>query len=134
VSDLSIQFDPEPMAPASARRVLGRIEGLDRTTLDTARLLVSELVTNSYRHGDLGADDAIELTVRCRPDRLHIEVADPGCGFGPRGLEGDPSPASERGWGLRIVEKLSDRWGVLTNGRTVVWFDVLRDGAGSEAN
>ena len=44
-------------------------------------LLVSELVTNSVRHGGLRPDQEIELTVQASPNHLRVEVAEPGEGF-----------------------------------------------------
>jgi anti-sigma regulatory factor (Ser/Thr protein kinase) len=43
--------------------------------LEQATLLVSELVTNSVRHGSLRPDQEIELIVVTSPQRLRVEVA-----------------------------------------------------------
>jgi serine/threonine-protein kinase RsbW len=50
----------------------------------TVRLLISELVTNSVRHG--GPDEAgdIELSVAASSEAVRIEVADSGRGFAVR--------------------------------------------------
>lgn len=84
-------------------------------------LLVSELVTNSYRHAGLVEGDAIRLRVLLDGGTLRIEVAD-------RGMAGSPSirdPDPDGGWGLRIVSELSDRWGVESGpAGTTVWFEL----------
>jgi len=128
VKDMTLKLRAEPQAPSVARRVLGRLPGLDAAMLETARLLISELVTNSYRHGKLERDDDIELTISSQPDRLHVEVLDYGAGFDQDDVSSnDPNRSSgENGWGLRIVQQLSDRWGVEDNGRTLVWFDLMK--------
>jgi anti-sigma regulatory factor (Ser/Thr protein kinase) len=90
---------------------------------DVAELLVSELVTNAYRHGRQPA--ALRM-VRC-PGGLLVEVSDSGAGM-PRLAAA--APDSESGRGLRLVEALADRWGVRTRpGGKAVWFR-LADTAG----
>src|SRR5713101_5063483 len=97
---------------------------LEAEMLDQATLLVSELVTNSVRHGGLRPDQEIELTVEASPQRLRVEVAEPGDGFdvehAPRPRQDDP----EGGWGLFLVDSLSSAWGVEGNGVTRVWFEM----------
>jgi anti-sigma regulatory factor (Ser/Thr protein kinase) len=61
--------------------------------------------------------------MRAGPDTLHVEVSDPGVGFERRRLS--PNPVDEgSGYGLRIVDRLADRWGVSGKRGTVVWFDI----------
>jgi anti-sigma regulatory factor (Ser/Thr protein kinase) len=97
---------------------------LEADLLDRATLLVSELVTNSVRHGGLRPDQEIELTVRASPERLRVEVAEAGTGF-----EVEPGPRPRRagpagGWGLYLVDRLASAWGVESNGLTKVWFEM----------
>ena len=98
---------------------------------ENAQLLVSELVTNSVRHGGLPADASVEFSVRASAETLMVEVADAGRGFNgtlslPRVAAGTASPS---GWGLFLVEQIADRWGaVQQDGETRVWFE-LRPGA-----
>jgi len=90
-------------------------------TLENLRLLVSELVTNAYRHGGLGAGQQIELRAWVRHGRIRVEVVDPGSGFRrPR----EPTPTEDSGWGLYLVEHIADRWGVDAGGTTCVWFEL----------
>jgi anti-sigma regulatory factor (Ser/Thr protein kinase) len=97
---------------------------LEADLLDRATLLVSELVTNSVRHGGLRPDQEIELTVEASPQHLRVEVAEPGEGFqvasGPRPRREGPAG----GWGLYLVDRLSSAWGVESNGVTKVWFEM----------
>ena len=96
----------------------------DRVTasvLDSARLLASELVTNSVLHS--GVPDGGELMVRVRVwrDVCRLEVEDPGRDgvIAPR----PPDPARGGGMGLNLVRMLSERWGVVraADGPTRVW-------------
>ena len=119
-TEIARHLPPRPEAAASARRAL---DGLtlppDRVAL--VRLLVSELVTNSIRHGALDADQPVRLTARVTGDRVRVEVADAGAGFAPR--SGGPQPRKD-GWGLVLLDALAERWGVEQSGATTVWFEV----------
>jgi len=118
---LSLAGGPE--AAVTARRALGRLRSdLDGPTLESLRLLVSELVSNAVRHA--GAPNVDLLVMVTRPS-VRVEVADPGPGFEPEGRRRDQDP--EGGWGLFLVASLADRWGVAREGsRTRVWFELER--------
>jgi len=91
--------------------------------IDDIRILVSELVTNSYKHAGLRGRDAAILTIDKDPDRIRICVEDGGQGF--RGLVPKRLPRDRAsGWGLTIVDRMADRWGVIENGSTIVWFEI----------
>jgi anti-sigma regulatory factor (Ser/Thr protein kinase) len=120
-----VQLPFTEQAPAAARRSLDRLEGeLDPGGLETMRLLVSELVTNSVRHARLEDDGWINLSVEENPRALRVAVTDPGVGFEER--PGPPQPGDPSGWGLHLVEQLADRWGVSRDGETMVWFEIDR--------
>jgi anti-sigma regulatory factor (Ser/Thr protein kinase) len=116
--------------PADARSIPAARRALDGLGLvagdrkDDVRLLVSELVTNSIRHGRLGADQNIELRLSFVEGCIRVEVRDPGIGF--RFAPPPPAGSFSRGWGLRLVEKIADRWGTSARGdpQTVVWFEM----------
>ena len=124
-------------AAAAARRALEVLaEHVERNCLQDARLLLSELVTNSVRHAGVGGESSIGLALRLTPDRLSVAVSDPGPGFVPEITA--PGIDQEGGRGLFIVDQLADRWGVgdspFTPPRgarsdgpgTVVWFEIRR--------
>jgi anti-sigma regulatory factor (Ser/Thr protein kinase) len=120
---LDLRLSPGPRAPAEARRSLGASLGrVDQDLLGKLRLLVSELVSNSVRHAGLQEDDLIRLSVWESAGRVRVEVTDPGGGFRPR--VPDPDPFNPTGWGLYLVDRLADRWGVASDGETRVWFEV----------
>jgi anti-sigma regulatory factor (Ser/Thr protein kinase) len=120
---LSLKLDRGPNAAAKARRGLARLRGdLDAPLLETLRLLVTELVTNSVKH--TGAD-TVKLTVVVGNSAVLTEVTDAGPGFDPD-TKGTPS-ADHTGWGLFLVERLAERWGVERDGNgTKVWFELRR--------
>ena len=115
-----------PEAAAEARHALAAINLTDGRERDV-RLLVSELVTNAVRHANLAPGDAILLVIDLGDRVLRVEVHDPGGGFVPRAPA--PDPARPSGWGLYLVEELADRWGVDSDERTLVWFELDRPAA-----
>lgn len=123
---IRVQIAGDNDAAARARAELSRLRTmLDDPVLENIRLLVTELVTNSVRHARA---TKIELMVLTSRTRVHVEVANPGGGFEPR-----PSGPedSESGWGLFLVDRLSDDWGVTQgNGADYqrVWFELARTG------
>ncbi len=112
-------------APRSARRALDRLsESLPREILDSLQLLASELVTNSVRHAArlTGRADPIDVRVVATARTVRLEVSDRGPGFDPQ--PETPTVHSESGWGLYLVEKVADRWGVLNGPITRVWLEI----------
>jgi anti-sigma regulatory factor (Ser/Thr protein kinase) len=120
---ISVQFEAGPSAAAWARNALVAIHPhVDAEPMADIRLLVSELVTNSVRHSDMAAHDTVGLDVVVDGDTIHVQVCDTGTGFEPTPRKAGQSKAG--GWGLYLVERLADRWGVRSNGFTRVWFEI----------
>lgn len=112
--------------PAARRFVRDLMNDSDTVAdLDTASLLVTEIVTNAVLH----AIAPMTLHVEVTADVVRIEVRD-GSQLPPRVHAFSPTAATGRG--LRLLENLADRWGVRPEpGRgKVVWFEV---GASSES-
>lgn len=125
---IDLKLRATPGAVPDARRALDALDDqVSPQTLDDLRLLVSELVTNSVRHADLTESQAIELKVKLMPETVRVEVNDQGSGFQPtpRTAQSD----DQSGWGLYLVSRLSDRWGVTSDGVTRVWFELDRNRA-----
>lgn len=117
-----------PEAAAEARHALGDIaDVLPGGRARDVRLLVSELVTNAVRHANLDHGDQILLVIELVANHLRVEVHDPGGGFVP--TSPSPDPARPSGWGLYLVAELADRWGVESDERTLVWFELDRAAA-----
>jgi len=86
------------------------------------RLMVSELVANSVRHGGARTGrDSIDLTVFVRTSLMRVECSDPVGGF--------EVPASPDGYGLSIIDLLSSDWGVRYGSAGSVWFEYSRNGS-----
>ena len=115
-----------PGAPAIARRAV-TVALADRTdppALANARLLTSELVTNSVRHSGMPAGDELVVRLRMWDDGCRVEVEDSGRDGAIAPQPPDPSRAD--GMGLNVVQTLSERWGLVraAEGPTRVWAQV----------
>jgi anti-sigma regulatory factor (Ser/Thr protein kinase) len=126
--ELNVDIARDIQAPARARRAVRRLgEDLDPALIDDVMLLVSELITNSVKYGGEGE---LQLAVRSDgAEHVRIEVIDQGSGFVPTARDRPKSEAG--GWGLHLVEELTDRWGV-HEGSTHVWFEIDRREAGAD--
>ena len=122
------RFVPEPQAARAARRALEPlVPELSASVLSTVRLLTSELVTNSILHAGMGGNGLIQMDVDLDAARIRITVRDTGPGFEPP--IGLPSPTSQDGRGIFIVDALADRWSIEDSARTSVWFEIDRQRA-----
>jgi anti-sigma regulatory factor (Ser/Thr protein kinase) len=116
-----------PQAAHAARSVVeGFVAGLSSPLqpelYDDLRLLVSELVTNSVRHGGVTELAAVTLRLSIGEHVIRVEVEDSGPGFVPRAPA--PSPDRTSGFGLVLVEQLTSRWGVDVSGPVRLWFEI----------
>jgi anti-sigma regulatory factor (Ser/Thr protein kinase) len=105
--------------PVARRFVRARlVEGL--ADVDTATLLVSEVVTNAILH----AHTPVTLTVEVADEVVRVAVRD-GSPAPPRINTFPPTAATGRG--MLLLDRLAKRWGVDHDpgtGGKVVWFEV----------
>jgi anti-sigma regulatory factor (Ser/Thr protein kinase) len=97
----------------------GRVS--DRVLSD-AKLLVSELVTNSVRHSGELPGAPVHVSAGTVDGVVRMEVGDDG-------LDGDvtrrrPSPDGSSGMGLNLLDAIATRWGVTHVDGTQVWFEL----------
>ncbi len=124
VAEIDVRLVPKPEVVTDARHALDQLADLlPPEKLEEVRLVVSELVTNSILHAGLSPDDQISLTVTVSGGSVRGRVCDPGQGF-EAPSEPRPRPHLKGGWGLPIVEMISDRWGVERNRHACVWFEI----------
>ena len=115
-ASITVTLPRDHGAPGQARALLREYaDGLDRARLDTAVLLISELVTNAVLHGT----GEIRLSIDVGNHDARFSVGDEGSGTPVV----RPEPGPDGGWGLRLVGQLSSRWGV-REGQTQVWFEL----------
>jgi anti-sigma regulatory factor (Ser/Thr protein kinase) len=104
--------------PAARRFVRDALSDQSREILDAVELMASELATNSVQH----AQSCFELVINDTKRQIRIEVRDNGQG---QPLPRSPTPKERTGRGLRIVEAMSDSWGIDPSaGGKTVWFTV----------
>ncbi|MER5621590.1 ATP-binding protein [Streptosporangium sp. NPDC002544] len=134
----------DPLAPKRARVFTANILRAwgEQDLIDDAVLIVSELVTNSFRHGrsqrleDLTvlmgqSTESVTLLLELRPDAVGIHLQD--------GSPSLPVPRialddQENGRGLQIITALAQSWTVapvVANGKQITTF--LRRGSTSSA-
>jgi two-component sensor histidine kinase len=118
-------------APARARHALAaNLNGeLSAERKFDACLLLHELVLNSVLHAGAGAAETIEVEMMIADEAVRVTVSDNGSVSVPTVLELDA--ARRGGRGLRLVELLSDVWGMRREGAggTTLWFELRRDGS-----
>lgn len=94
-------------------------------TVQTALLLLSELVTNACRHARTPADRHIAVRAALLDGLLRVEVSDADAEL-PRPRRA--APEDESGRGLELVAALADSWGAHPRGERhigkTVWFEL----------
>jgi anti-sigma regulatory factor (Ser/Thr protein kinase) len=115
----TFQFPPADEAPAQAR---GALEVFDQIlaeeVLEDLQLVVSELITNSVKFGPKRS-----ITLALEVDAYGSvcgQVTDQGDGERAR-IEMATEPSVQGGWGLYLVDRVAESWGV-HEGSTHVWF------------
>jgi anti-sigma regulatory factor (Ser/Thr protein kinase) len=115
-------------AAAIARRSVISIEaGLPLGVRHRVALMLSELVANAVQHGGAGPTEVVEVRVASSAHRVRVEVIDPGW------HDGEPHPRiqhADGGYGLVLIEHLSDVWGreATADGGSLAWFELDLDG------
>jgi serine/threonine-protein kinase RsbW len=118
---LEMRLAPHPTAPAAARLELADLP-LSELEREAVLLLATELVTNCVRHAGLGSRQRIILRAQVSDALVRIEVVDSGTSIGVAMCQ----PDATGGWGLRIVDRIADRWGVVGGSGAQVWFELDR--------
>ncbi|HET6809480.1 MAG TPA: ATP-binding protein [Acidimicrobiales bacterium] len=121
MSGSSLDLPAELASAREARRfVADCAAGLNRPeVVETAQLLVSELVTNAVSH----AGTRVEVECALTEEGLRVSVCD---GSSHLPSPGHPDAWDEKGRGLMLVDILASRWGTQRhpgNGKAV-WFQL----------
>jgi diguanylate cyclase (GGDEF)-like protein/PAS domain S-box-containing protein len=108
-------------APAAARDAIANLaDQLNEDVLERATLLASEAVTNSVRHAD---GDEVRVEIWPMAGSVAVVVADDGPGFTPTARHGLIADC-DGGFGLPLLDTLSESWGSGTDDESWVWFEV----------
>jgi anti-sigma regulatory factor (Ser/Thr protein kinase) len=121
----TLRLPGSPTAASTARRALGHLRNeFDEPLLEKLRLLVTELVANSVRHAKARV---VSVRAVVTGSSIWLEVTDQGPGFGLERAVRTGAQSDASGWGLFLVERLANRWGVRREGdATHVWFELKR--------
>lgn len=128
--DIEWRLPRHPRSVGRARtlfREQARMWKIPDEVAETAVLLLSELMTNAYRHAKAPAGR--EIWARCveTDDRLRLSVTDASDTLP---VLREPAPDDESGRGLPLVAALADDWGAEPRlcgiGKTV-WCELCTD-------
>ncbi|MFC5954415.1 ATP-binding protein [Streptomyces pratens] len=125
--DIEWHFPRHARSPSRARALFREQAAsweLPQDVTDTAELLLSELMTNAYRHAKVPAGREIRARCELTGVRLRITVTDANDTL--------PTPTAacpddESGRGLELVAALADDWGTQERECGIgkeVWFEV----------
>jgi two-component sensor histidine kinase len=122
---LELRLEGSPEAARLARAQVDQLrDRLEPDVLEDLMLLVTELVTNSVRHGSPGPA-GVGVVLGVTESSVRLEVTDAGRGFSPGSEEDLSDPSS--GWGLYLVDRLATSWGTEAAGEgTRVWLELAR--------
>jgi anti-sigma regulatory factor (Ser/Thr protein kinase) len=123
--EIEAEIEADPTSAREARDAVTELleqNGCDDRLMESARLVVSELVTNAVVHA------GTHIGLRCRLDvvacSVRIEVTDMRPDAQPV-LRASDSFGEGGGWGLKFVSTLGSNWGVATSEHhKTVWCDV----------
>ena len=122
--DMRIVIAGGEKAPGQARRAITQrlSTAVPSDVLGDLQLLVTEIVANSVRHGGVGEDGEIDLRVDVSDGRVRVEMRDTG-------IQGDPHVRTPDlsgggGFGMVLVARMSERWGVDREPNVVMWFEL----------
>lgn len=113
MTETTLRVKADAKAPLISRSKLQEIRDDIGDRFDDVVLVVSELTSNSVRHGK----GDIEVAIRRGPNNIRIEVRDSGDCFSKDSPRGN-------GLGLKIIERIVDDWGIKVDGGCVVWAEL----------
>jgi serine/threonine-protein kinase RsbW len=99
-----------------------RPEPFSQEVLGDLKLALTEACTNSVRHAYGSSEGVVEITYELYADRLVVEVADEGAGFGTEPQAGvsarlEAEELAEGGLGIAIIEALADEFEITERAR-----------------
>jgi anti-sigma regulatory factor (Ser/Thr protein kinase) len=122
----------EPERIAAARQQVRELlhDWAEEEQVDSAVLMVSEMLTNVLVHTDGNALLAAEVAHGEKGRRLRVEVTDPSDELPHKRRPGEMASS---GRGLVLMEVLADAWGVDPRGEgKSIWFELYEPAAGDD--
>jgi anti-sigma regulatory factor (Ser/Thr protein kinase) len=123
-SDLLLPFAASSVGVARRHLVSDLIRaGISSSVITDAALVLSELLSNALRHATPLPGSGLRVAWSLDAGTVRISVSDGGAQTLPE--LGEPNPSTTGGRGLRIVDRLSQCWGTLSDDEgTTVWAEV----------
>lgn len=116
---ITLQLEPGAHAPRASRSRLKELqEDLEPKYSDVA-IVVSELVTNSVKHGN--GTEEIYIEVTAEKERISVIVTDGGPCF-------SKEASRNGGMGLEIVDQIAERWEVERSDGCQVRVEISKGG------
>ena len=108
---VEVRLPLDASAPATARAILADTlgDGWAGPALERAQLATSELITNAVVHSGAPPDTLLVFRLQRSLHAVRLEVEDPGRGGAV--ARGRPDPDGGGGFGLNLVQQVSERWG-----------------------
>lgn len=121
-----IELPATAAAAGLARRELSVIPGIAGEVGYKVLLLTSELIAVYVQSDEPDPHATLRLAVSAGPDRVRVEVCGRPPGVAPETQLHMTETPSLGGYGLRIVERMADSWGIHGSGGTTTWFELVR--------
>jgi two-component sensor histidine kinase len=87
-------------------------------------------VTNAVRHGHLAPDEHVEVKVDVTDGNARVEVRQPTRAAAAMRTLIQAHESDEGGFGLQLVDELTESWGIEPGPPGVVWFEIKSEAAG----
>jgi len=113
-------------AAGMARRELAAMPGLAGDLGYKALLMTSELIAVYVGQVEPTPQATLRLSIRVMPERVRVEVGGRPPDISPDALLHSHETPSLGGFGLQIVERMADAWGIEGARGTMIWFELAR--------
>jgi anti-sigma regulatory factor (Ser/Thr protein kinase) len=116
--------------------MVGETVTAPRDAVHNTQLVLTELLANEIKHGRYAPGDPLVCKVQQRRSTVRIEVRHVGRPFDMPTAPVHPTlEMRETGWGLALITRLADRWGVSEKaGARQVWAEIDVLGSASLAD
>jgi anti-sigma regulatory factor (Ser/Thr protein kinase) len=126
IAERSVELPATAAAAGIARRELAATPGLSGELGYRVLLLASELIAVFVADVEPRPDRVLRLSIAVTADRVRITVTGDGPHESADDLLHSRETPSLGGYGLQIVDRMADAWGVAGDRAQQIWFELLR--------
>lgn len=114
-------FAPGPVGAGLARRKLADFEReLPAGAYANVRLLISQLVADARWHSSAATARSLSMRVERHETFVRVSLTD----IAPHARERTIERLDANQWQVFLLDEMSDRWGILSDSTSDVWFEV----------